>query len=386
MNSSKSSPPSVINCRVLVCRGREEWKVEDVEVDPPLASEVRVRVLYASICHTDLLCSQGLPFPLYPRVLGHEGVGVVESVGEKVKDLKEGDVVMPLLVGECGECQHCTSGETNLCLVHPISFTGTMPDGTSRLHLPPPAAGGGGQRQPLYHCICCSTWAEYFVADAAYVIKPPELPLPHASFLSCGFSTGFGAAQVEARIKEGSTVAVLGLGAVGLGAVAGARALGAATIIGVDKNDMKREKGEAFGITHFINPDNFTGKAISELVKDLTGGLGVDYCIECTGAPYLINQALESTKVGKGRAIVLGSGAEMDVPISFLALLMGRSLKGSLFGGVKPRTHLPHLLHQCCSSKVSAYNSLNIDRHHGWRAAIELYYDIDHACIVPTPS
>ncbi|KAK4754992.1 hypothetical protein SAY87_008749 [Trapa incisa] len=159
MNSSKSSPPSVINCRALVCRGREEWKVEDVEVDPPLASEVRVRVLYASICHTDLLCSQGLPFPLYPRVLGHEGVGVVESVGEKVKDLKEGDVVMPLLVGECGECQHCTSGETNLCLVHPISFTGTMPDGTSRLHLPLPAAGGGGQRQPLYHCICCSTWA-----------------------------------------------------------------------------------------------------------------------------------------------------------------------------------------------------------------------------------
>ncbi|KAK4754990.1 hypothetical protein SAY87_008747 [Trapa incisa] len=409
--------PTVIRCRALVCRGPEQWKVEMIEVDPPKALEVRIKMLYASVCHTDLDCAKGFPFvisslprsyvslitlnytymcvcmilpcllqPLYPRVLGHEGVGVVESVGDEVEELKEGDVVMPLLLGECGECENCTASSTNQCLTLPFHFTGLMPDGTFRLHLPPDS-GNDGHRQPLYHLFSCGTWSQYIVAQAHYVLKlNSDIPPPHASFLSCGFSTGFGAAQVEARIDEGSTVAVVGLGAVGLGAVAGARALGAATIIGVDKNDMKREKGEAFGITHFINPDNFTGKAISELVKDLTGGLGVDYCIECTGAPYLINQALESTKVGKGRAIVLGSGAEMDVPISFLALLMGRSLKGSLFGGVKPRTHLPHLLHQCCSSKVSAYNSLNIDRHHGWRAAIELYYDIDHACIVPTPA
>ncbi|PKI76986.1 hypothetical protein CRG98_002489 [Punica granatum] len=342
----------------VVCRGPEEWKVEEIEVDPPQASEVRIKMLYASICHTDFLISEGFPLPLYPRILGHEGIGVVESVGEKVAELKEGDLVMPCYVAECGECENCTSGVTNMCLTHPFTFSGLMPDGTSRLHLPAAGRAGGGasHRQPLYHLLSCSTWSEYAVSDANFVIKlqdfQPDLPqLSLASFLSCGFSTGFGAAQVEARVEKGSSVAVLGLGAVGLGAVEGAKVQGAATIIGVDKNEMKREKGKAFGMTHFINPDHSPDRSISDLIKDLTDGLGVDYCIECTGVAPLITEALDSTKVGKGKVIMVGAG-HTSFSVNSVSLLAGRTLKGTIFGGIKPRFHLPLLLDRCKSKEI----------------------------------
>ncbi|XP_010035666.1 CYP enzymes assisting alcohol dehydrogenase [Eucalyptus grandis] len=348
---SKSGSSRAITCKGVVCWGaEEEWRVEEIQVDPPKGSEVRMKMLFASICHTDLLYSQGFPLPLYPRVLGHEGVGIVESVGEEVEELKEGDVVIPTYVGECRECENCKSDRTNLCLRYPLSVNGVLPDGTSRMSI---------RGQALYHLLSCSTWSEYTVSDANYVVKvDPGVALPHASLLSCGFSSGFGAAWMDSKVESGSSVAVIGLGAVGLGAIGGARAQGATTIIGVDKNGMKKDKGEVFGMTHFINPDDHKSsdgthsKSISEMVKDLTGGAGVDYCFECSGVPNLIDQALEATKVGKGRAVVLGAGPTHVVEINFMGLMMGRTLKGTIFGGLKSKTHLPLLVHKSKDEEI----------------------------------
>ncbi|XP_034902152.1 8-hydroxygeraniol oxidoreductase-like isoform X1 [Populus alba] len=337
---SKSSSSQVITCKAAVCCGvGEPLKVEEIQVEPPKFSEIRVKVLCASLCHTDALYGKGFLIPLFPRVLGHEGVGVVESIGEGVRDLKEGDLVIPAYLGECQECENCMSGKTNLCLKYPLILNGLMPDGTSRMSI-------NGQK--LYHLFTCSTWSEYMVIDTNYVVKiDPSIDLSHASFLSCGFSTGFGSAWREANVEKGSSVAVLGLGAVGLGAIEGARMQGATKIIGVDKNEKKREKGQAFGMTDFINADEYFNRPISELIKDMTGGLGVDYCFECTGVGPLINEALLATKPGKGETFIVGAGTHQTVSIDFLPLICGGTLKGSIFGGLQIKSHLPILLDKC---------------------------------------
>ncbi|KAL4595664.1 hypothetical protein ACB092_12G107500 [Castanea dentata] len=323
----------IITCKAVVCWGNgEPVKVEEIQVEPPKLSEVRVKILYASVCHTDLLFFKGFPIPLFPRVLGHEGVGVVESVGEEVTDLKEGDLVIPTSLGECEDCENCLSGKTNLCLKYPVRSSGLMPDETSRMSI-------RGQK---------FTW---FV-DTNYVVKlDPTVSLPHASFLSCGFSTGFGAAWKEAKVESGSTVAVLGLGAVGLGAIQGARVQGAAKIIGIDTNERKKTKGTAFGMTDFINP-NDNNKSISQLIRELTGGLGVDYCFECTGVPPLINEALQATKMGKGQTLVIGAGKDQTVQVNFISLLFGGTLKGSILGGLKFKTDLPIIIDICKKEKI----------------------------------
>ncbi|XP_030935396.1 8-hydroxygeraniol oxidoreductase-like isoform X1 [Quercus lobata] len=334
----------IITCKAAVCWGNgEPLKVEEIQVEPPKSSEVRVKILYASVCHTDLLYTKGFPIPLFPRVLGHEGVGVLESVGEEVTDLKEGDLVIPTYIGECYECENCMSEKTNLCLKYPVPLSGLMPDETSRMSV---------RGQKLYHAFTCSTWSEYMVVDANYVVKlDPTISLPHASFLSCGFSTGFGAAWKDAKVESGSTVAVLGLGAVGLGAIQGARVQGAAKIIGIDINEKKKTKGTVFGMTDFINPNDYD-KSIFELIKELTGGLGVDYCFECTGVPPLINEALQATKMGKGQTIVIGAGIDRTVQVNFLSLLFGGTLKGCVFGGLKSRTDLPIIIDKCKNKEI----------------------------------
>ncbi|CAK9140387.1 unnamed protein product [Ilex paraguariensis] len=336
--------PEVITCKAAVIyKSGEALKLEKIEVDPPKSSEVRIKMLCASICHTDILCCNGLPLPLFPRIPGHEGVGMVESVGENVRGLKEGDTVMPLYLGECGECLNCKSGKTNLCHVHPLGFSGLLGDGTSRMSV-------GGQK--IYHHFSCSTWSEYIVIDANYAVKvDPGLALPHASFLCCGFTTGFGAAWKEANVQKGSTVAVLGLGAVGLGVVEGARMQGAAKIIGVDINDRKREKGEAFGMTDFIYAKG-SDKSISDLINEATGGLGVDYCFECTGVPSLLDEAIASTKVGLGTVVFIGAGLHTSGEIKFIPLLCGRTVKGSIYGGVRTQSDLPTIIDKCINKEI----------------------------------
>ncbi|XP_058085314.1 CYP enzymes assisting alcohol dehydrogenase-like [Magnolia sinica] len=351
MNSSKNGSPALskrvlqaITCKAAVCWGIEQpLKIEEIQVDAPGPSEVRVKMLSASLCHTDILYWKGFHIPTFPRVLGHEGVGVVESVGEGVTEFKEGEMVIPTYIGECKECNNCRSEMTNLCEKYPFTLDGRMPDGTTRMSVK-------GQR--LYHLISCSTWSEYTVMNVNYVVKiDPRVPLPHASLISCGFSTGFGGAWREARVRKGSSVAVFGLGGVGLGAVQGARMCGATKIIGVDLNERKREKGLAFGMTDFINPKKIE-KSVSEAIREMTDGAGVDYSFECTGVPPLINEALDSTKMGRGVVIVIGASTELTLPVNFLSLLSGRTLKGSIYGGIRPHSDLPHVIHKCINKEI----------------------------------
>ncbi|KAK4256033.1 hypothetical protein QN277_008951 [Acacia crassicarpa] len=334
-----SSRSQVITCKGAICWGIGEGvKLEEIQVDPPKAFKVRVKMLCASLCHTDILRTQGLKSPMFPLAPGHEGVGVVESIGEEVTNLKVGDIVIPIYIGECEECENCVSEETNMCMRYPFMENGLMPDGTSRISV---------RGQKVCHVFNCSTWCEYMVSDENYLMKvDPSIDLAHASFISCGFSTGFGAAWKTAQVQSGSSLVVFSLGAVGLGAISGAKMMGATKIIGIDINEKKKKKGEAFGMTHFINPKDYSHKPSSQLVKDLTSGLGVDYSFECAGVASLLNQALESTKVGKGKAIAIGVGTEELVKINWFGLF-GRTLKGSIFGGLKPKSDLSFLAAKC---------------------------------------
>ncbi|XP_043724953.1 CYP enzymes assisting alcohol dehydrogenase-like isoform X2 [Telopea speciosissima] len=341
---SRSSSTQAITCRAAVCWGAEELlRMEEIEVEAPRLSEVRLKMLFASVCHTDLLRWKGLPLAFFPIVLGHEGVGIVESIGEGVTKVKEGDLVIPTFIGECQECRNCLSGKTNICQNYPTHRHGLMPDQSSRMYV-------RGQR--LFHIFTCSTWSEYTVVNVNYVTKiDPRVPLPHASLISCGFSTGFGATWKEAKIEKGSTVAVFGLGGVGLGVIVGARMRGASKIIGVDLNESKKEKGKVFGMTDFIKPGR-SHQSISQEIKEMTRGVGVDYSFECTGVAPLINEALESTAAGRGVTISFGVGEKGIAPISLNALISGRTLKGSVFGGIKPQTDFPTIIEKCINKEL----------------------------------
>ncbi|CAK9170343.1 unnamed protein product [Ilex paraguariensis] len=245
----------VITCKAAVARGPGQPLVmEEIRVDTPQKMEVRIKILFTSICHTDLSAWQGEneAQQVYPRILGHEAVGVVESVGEGVVDMKEGDHVVPIFNGECGDCAYCKSQKTNLCdkfRVNPFKSV-MLNDGKCRFSTK--------EGEPIFHFLNTSTFSEYTVLDSACVVKiDSKAPLKNMTLLSCGVSTGLGAAWNTANVQAGSTVAVFGLGAVGLAVVEGARARGASKIIGVDLNDNKQVKGQAMGITHFLNPKDF---------------------------------------------------------------------------------------------------------------------------------
>ncbi|XP_068636019.1 8-hydroxygeraniol oxidoreductase-like [Aristolochia californica] len=326
-----------------VCWGAgEPMVIEEIEVEPPKQSEVRVKVLCASLCHTDVLFGKGFPLPLFPRVLGHEGVGVVESVGEGVKEFQEGDLVLPTFIGECGACENCLSEETNFCLKHSPSFSGLMEDGTSRMSV---------KGQKLYHTFSCSTWSEYTVASINYLVKvDPLVDLPQASILSCGFSTGYGSAWKVAQVEKDSIIAIFGLGAVGLGVMEAARSKGASRIIGIDLLEEKKEGAAAYGITDFINPRD-GDKPVAEQIKEMTGGIGVDYSFDCTASPAVPNQALDCTKPGKGVTILIGVATD-NVNLSLLPFLSGKILRGTLFGGIKPRSDLHVIVSKCLNKEL----------------------------------
>ncbi|KAF4380315.1 hypothetical protein F8388_024608 [Cannabis sativa] len=309
----------LLTCKGVVCWGiGEAPKLEEIQVEAPKGNEVRLKMIYASICHTDIIfCTTEFPI----------------SIGEGVTNVKQGDSVIPTYMSECSECENCLSEKTNMCLKYPLNISGLMPNNTSRMSV---------NGQMLYHAFSCSTWSEYTVVDANFVLKldPAPLNLHHASFLSCGFSTGFGAPWKEAEIEEGCHWPWRSW-------LRGGRRLEntrATKIIGIDKNQRRKEKGEAFGVTDFINPLLHSNKSVSELIKDSTGGMGVDYCFECTGLPHLINEALEATKIGKGKAIVIGVSNAPTLQINNFALLTGRTLKGSIFGGLTAKTDLPIVL------------------------------------------
>ncbi|XP_038971142.1 alcohol dehydrogenase 1-like [Phoenix dactylifera] len=309
--------------------------IEQVEVAPPKAMEVRIKIEYTSLCHTDVCFWEAKgQHPLFPRIFGHEAAGIVESVGEGVTDLQVGDRVLPVFTGECKECAHCKSEESNMCdLLRINTERGVMlSDGETRF---------SKDGTPIYHFLGTSTFSEYTVIHSGCVAKiDPSAPLDKVCILSCGISTGLGAMLNVAKPKRGSSVAVFGLGAVGLAAAEGARIAGASRIIGVDINPNRFEEAKKFGIDEFINPKDHD-KPVQEVIVEMTDG-GVDRSVECTGNISAMISAFECVHDGWGVAVLVGvpskDAAFATKPINFLD---ERTLKGTFFGNYKPRSDLP---------------------------------------------
>ncbi|KAB8249188.1 alcohol dehydrogenase, class III [Aspergillus flavus] len=315
----------------------EPLSVENVEVAPPKAHEVRIKILHTGVCHTDAYTLSGKdPEGAFPVILGHEGAGIVESVGEGVTNVKVGDYVIALYTPECGECKFCRSGKTNLCgKIRATQGRGVMPDGTTRFK---------ARGKDLLHFMGCSTFSEYtVVADISVVAVTPSCPTDRSCLLGCGITTGYGAATVTANITEGSNVAVFGAGCVGLSIVQGAVKNKAGKIIVVDINDGKEAWAYKFGATHFLNPARLRKTVQDELI-DMTDG-GCDYTFDCTGNVSVMRAALEACHKGWGESIVIGvAAAGQEITTRPFQLVTGRVWRGCAFGGVKGRSQLPGLV------------------------------------------
>jgi len=337
----------VIKCRAAVAWGpNEPLKIEEVEVAPPKAGEVRVRIVATGVCHTDAFTLSGEdPEGIFPSILGHEGGGIVESVGEGVTSLKVGDHVIPLYTAECGECKFCKSGKTNLCqAVRATQGQGLMPDGTSRF-----TCNG----ETIFHYMGCSTFSEYTVLPEISLAKvSPEAPLEEVCLLGCGVTTGMGAVTNTAKVEEGDTVAIFGLGGIGLAAIIGAKMAGASRIIGIDINESKYELATKLGATDCINPRNFD-KPIQEVIVEMTDG-GVDYSFECIGNVDVMRSALECCHKGWGESVIIGvAGAGQEISTRPFQLVTGRVWRGTAFGGVKGRSELPGIVEDYMAGKFA---------------------------------
>ncbi|GAA5443360.1 S-(hydroxymethyl)glutathione dehydrogenase [Microbulbifer sp. NBRC 101763] len=324
-----------IRCKAAVAwKAGEPLSIEEVDVMPPQKGEVRIKLTATGVCHTDAFTLSGEdPEGVFPAILGHEGAGIVESVGEGVTGLKVGDHVIPLYTPECGECKFCLSGKTNLCQkIRATQGKGLMPDGTTRFSI---------NGQPIYHYMGTSTFSEYTVLPEISLAKiNPEAPLEEVCLLGCGVTTGMGAVMNTARVEPGSTVAIFGLGGIGLSAVIGAKMAGAERIIGIDVNEEKFALAKKLGATECINPRNYE-QPIQEVIVDLTDG-GVDYSFECIGNVDVMRSALECCHKGWGESVIIGvAGAGQEISTRPFQLVTGRVWRGTAFGGVKGRSELP---------------------------------------------
>jgi S-(hydroxymethyl)glutathione dehydrogenase/alcohol dehydrogenase len=321
----------------------EPLEIQDVDLAEPKAGEVLVGLVACGVCHTDLYTASGAdPSGYAPTVLGHEGAGVVEAVGEGVRSVAPGDHVVTLFSPQCRECAHCRDPRTNLCLaIREQQNQGYLPDGTTRL---------SRDGEPIRHFMGTSTFAEYTVMpEIALANVSKEAPLERACLFACGLSTGLGAAMNTAKVEAASTCVVFGAGMVGLGAVAGCRLQGAERIVCVDLSQDRLELARGQGATDTLHggPD-----AVKE-VLDLTGGLGADYTFEATGNVQVMRQAVESARMGWGLATicgVAGKGETLEVVPRFL--ITGRRVAGSSFGGVKGRDQVPQLVDRWLAGEI----------------------------------
>lgn len=336
----------VIKCRAAVAwKEKEPLSIEEIEVAPPKAHEVRIKVVSNALCHTDAYTLGGFDAEgIFPCILGHEGGGIVESVGEGVKEFQPGDHVVPLYIPQCGECKFCKSPKTNLCSkIRLTQGKGVMPDGTSRFTC---------KGQTIAHFMGCSTFSEYtVVADISLAKIDPTAPLDKVCLLGCGVSTGYGAALNTAKVESGSTCAIWGLGAVGLAAALGCKAAGASRIIGVDVNSDKFEKAKVFGCTEFVNPKDHK-KPIQEVLIEMTDG-GLDYTFECVGNVQTMRAALESCHKGWGTSVIVGvAPSGQEISTRPFQLVTGRVWKGTAFGGWKSKESIPKLVKEYQAKKL----------------------------------
>ncbi len=317
--------------------------VQEVELAEPRAGEVLVRLEACGVCHTDLYTASGAdPSGYAPAVLGHEGCGIVERVGEGVSLVREGDRVVTLFSPQCGECEHCRSPRTNLCMaIRAEQGRGHLPDGTVRL-----SRGG----EEIRHFMGTSTFAQYTVMpEIALAVVSPDAPPEHACVFACGLSTGLGAAMYTAKVEQGSTCVVFGAGLVGLGAVAGARLQGAERIVCVDLSEDRLELARGQGATDTL----IGGPDAVAAILELTGGMGADHTFEATGNVAVMAQAVEAARMAWGLATmagVAGKGETLDVVPRLL--ITGRRIAGSSFGGVKGRDQVPLLVERYLQGEI----------------------------------
>lgn len=315
-------------------KASEPLELCEIDVSGPQANEVLVRMVASGVCHTDAYTLSGDdPEGIFPCILGHEGAGVVEEVGSSVKSLCKGDHVIPLYIPECQSCNFCLSGKTNLCqAIRTTQGKGLMPDQTSRFSY---------KSTLLHHYMGTSTFSNYSVIPEIALAKVrKDAPLEKICLLGCGITTGIGAVRNTAQVTPGSSVAVFGLGGIGLSVVQGAVMAQASRIIAIDTNPKKFELARQLGATDFVNPKELD-KNLVEYLVDLSLG-GVDYSFECTGNVDLMRSALECCHKGWGLSTIIGvAGAGQEIRTRPFQLITGRTWKGTAFGGVRGRSELP---------------------------------------------
>jgi len=319
--------------------------IDEVDVQGPKAGEVMVRLTASGVCHTDAFTLSGDdPEGLFPCILGHEGAGEVVEIGEGVTSVAVGDHVIPLYTPECGRCKFCLSGKTNLCqAIRVTQGRGLMPDGTTRFSL---------NGTPVLHFMGTSTFSEYTVLPEIAVAKINKAaPLDKVCLLGCGITTGIGAVLNTAKVEPGSTVAVFGMGGVGLSVIQGAVLAGASRIIAVDINPDKFEMAKLLGATDCVNPKDYD-QPIQQVIVDLTDG-GVDYSFEAIGNTHTMRAALECCHKGWGESTIIGvAGAGQEITTRPFQLVTGRVWRGSAFGGVKGRSQLPGYVEQYLNGEI----------------------------------
>ncbi|THF58435.1 S-(hydroxymethyl)glutathione dehydrogenase/class III alcohol dehydrogenase [Ollibium composti] len=325
-------------------------EIMEVDLDGPREGEVLVEIKATGICHTDEFTLSGAdPEGIFPAILGHEGAGVVVDVGKGVTSVKKGDHVIPLYTPECRQCPSCLSRKTNLCTaIRATQGQGLMPDGTSRFSI---------GKDKIFHYMGCSTFSNFTVLPEIAVAKvDPAAPFDKICYIGCGVTTGIGAVINTAKVEEGATAAVFGLGGIGLNVIQGLKLAGADMIIGVDVNDDKKTWGERFGMTHFVNPKK-VDNVVTEIVNMTKRGAdqigGADYTFDCTGNVTVMRQALECSHRGWGQSIVIGvAGAGQEISTRPFQLVTGRSWRGTAFGGARGRTDVPKIVDWYMDGKI----------------------------------
>ena len=338
---------------VAVAAG-QPLQVMEVNLDDPKEGEVLIEIKATGICHTDEFTLSGAdPEGIFPSILGHEGAGVVVKCGPGVKSLKPGDHVIPLYTPECRECPSCLSRKTNLCTaIRATQGQGLMPDGTTRFSML--------DGTPIYHYMGCSTFAQHTVMPEIALAKVrDDAPFDKICYIGCGVTTGIGAVLNTAKVEQDATAVVFGLGGIGLNVIQGLKMAGARMIIGVDINDDKKEWGERFGMTHFVNPKKLAeGTSVVQTIVDMTKTPfdkigGADYSFDCTGNVKVMRDALESTHRGWGQSIIIGvAPAGATIETRPFQLVTGRVWKGTAFGGARGRTDVPKIVDWYMDGKI----------------------------------